>query len=129
MVYLKYQLLHQIAFPCLRRNLKSTLPCPLGAKPNNVKEVKKTLNVKASSNLPSLYELMAEAKLDYWDNSSNMKDRNEEEWQTCIGKKSKRMAKRSLPITMTFEKPGVKICGRKDSKKKKNTQKKSMSLE
>ena len=43
------------------------------------------------------------------------------------------MAKRPLPIIMPFEKPGVKIRGRKDSKKnkkkKKNTQKKSMSLE
>ena len=43
------------------------------------------------------------------------------------------MAKRPLPIIMPFEKPRVKICGRKDSKKnkkkKKNTQKKSMSLE
>ena len=43
------------------------------------------------------------------------------------------MAKRPLPIIMPFEKPGVKIRGRKDSKKnkkkKKNTQKKSLSLE
>ena len=41
-----------------------------------VKKVKKTLNVKVeSSNLLILYELMTEAKLDCWDNSSNMKDR------------------------------------------------------
>ena len=106
---------------------KSTLPCPLWAKPNNVEKVKRTLNVKAeSSNLPSLYELMTEAKLYFWENSS--KDGNEEEWQTYIGKLSKKMANRPLPIIMPFEKPGVKIRGRKDSKKnkkkKKNTQKK-----
>ncbi|XP_075655888.1 uncharacterized protein LOC142626006 [Castanea sativa] len=111
---------------------KSTLPYPLGAKPNNVEKIKKTLNVKAeSSSLPSLYELMTKAKLDFWENSS--KDGNEEEWQTYIGKQSKKMAKRPLPIIMPFEKPGVKIHERKDSKKnkkkKKNTQKKSMSLE
>ena len=76
---------------------KSTLPCPLGAKPNNVEKIKKTLNVKIeSSNLPSLYELMTEAKLDFWENSS--KDGNEEEWQTYIGKQSKKMAKRPLPL-------------------------------
>ena len=117
----------------LKEEPKSTLPCPLGAKPNNVEKVKKTLNVKAkSSNLPSLYKLMTKAKLDCWDNSFNMKDRNEEEWQTYIGKKSKKMANRPLPIIIPFEKPGVKIHGVKDSKKnkkkKKNTQKKSMSL-
>ena len=43
------------------------------------------------------------------------------------------MAKKQLPIIMPFEKPRVKIRGRKDSKKnkkkKKNTQKKSLSLE
>ena len=43
------------------------------------------------------------------------------------------MAKKPLPIIMPFEKPRVKIRGRKDSKKnkkkKKNTQKKSLSLE
>ena len=59
-----------------------------------------------------------------------MKDRNEEEWQTYIGMKSKKMAKRPLPIIVSFEKLGVKIHGRKDSKKnkkkKKNTQKKSI---
>nr|POF02863.1 hypothetical protein CFP56_10921 [Quercus suber] len=61
---------------------KSTLPCSLGAKPNNVEKIKKTLDVKVeSSNLPSLYELMTEAKLDFWENSS--KDGNEE-WQTYI---------------------------------------------
>ena len=84
-----------------------------------------------SSSLLSLYELMTEAKLDFWENSS--KDGNEEEWQIYIGKQSKKMAKRPLPIIMPFEKPGVKIHRRKDSKKnkkkKKNTQKKSVSLE
>ena len=117
----------------LEEEPKSTLSCPLGAKPNNVEKVKETLNVKVeSSNLPSLYELMTKAKLDCWDNSSNMKDRNGEEWQTYIVKKSKKMAKWPLPIIMPFEKPGFKIHGMKDSKKnkkkKKNTQKKSMSL-
>ena len=69
----------------LEEEPKSTLPCPLGAKPNNVERIKKTLNVKVkSSSLPSLYELMIEAKLDFWENSS--KDGNEEEWQTYIGK-------------------------------------------
>ena len=116
----------------LEEEPKSTLPCPLGAKRNNVEKIKKTLNVKVeSSNLPSLYELMTEAKLDFWENSS--KDGNEEEWQAYIGKQSKKMAKRPLPIIMPFEKPEVKIHRRKDSKKnkkkKKNTQKKSMSLE
>ena len=110
----------------------STLPCPLGAKPNNVEKIKKTLNVEAeSSNLPSLYELMTKAKLDFWENSS--KDGNEKEWQTYIGKQSKKMAKKPLPIIMSFEKPGVKIhkrkVSKKNKKKKKNTQKKSMSLE
>ena len=74
---------------------------------------------------------MTKAKLDFWENSS--KDGNEEEWQTYIGKQSKKMAKKPLQIIMSFEKLGVKIHGRKDSKKnkkkKKNTQKKSMSLE
>ena len=94
----------------------STLPCPLGAKPNNVEKIKKTLNVEAeSSSLPSLYELMTKAKLDFWENSS--KDGNEEEWQTYIGKQSKKMAKKPLPIIMSFEKPGVKIHERKVSKK------------
>ncbi|KAL4614682.1 hypothetical protein ACB092_07G071000 [Castanea dentata] len=116
----------------LEEEPKSTLPCPLGAKPNNVEKIKKTLNVKAeSSSLPNLYELMTEAKLEFWENSS--KDGNEEEWQTYIGKKSKKMAKRPLPIIIPFEKSGIKIHGRKDSKKnkkkKKNTQEKSMSLE
>ena len=70
----------------------STLPCPLGAKPNNVEKIKKTLNVEAeSSNLPSLYELMTKAKLDFWENSS--KDGNEKEWQTYIGKQSKKWLK------------------------------------
>ena len=55
----------------LEEEQKSTLPCPLGAKPNNVEKIKKTLNVKVeSSSLPSLYELMTEAKLDFWENSS-----------------------------------------------------------
>ena len=108
----------------LEEEPKSTLPCPLGAKPNNVERIKKTLNVKVkSSSLPSLYELMIEAKLDFWENSS--KDGNEEEWQKYIGKQSKKMAKRPLPIIMPFEKPGVKIHRRKESKKKKNTQKKA----
>ena len=50
----------------LKEEPKSTLPCPLGAKLNNVEKVKKTLTVKAKlSNLSSLYELMTEAKLDY----------------------------------------------------------------
>ena len=62
----------------LEEEPKSILPCPLGAKPNNVGKIKKTLNVKAeSSSLPSLYELMIEAKLDFWEISS--KDGNEEE--------------------------------------------------
>ena len=69
---------------------------------------------------------MTKAKLDRWDNSPSMKDRNEEDWQTYIGKKSKKMVKRPLRIIMPFEKPGVKICGRKDSKKNK---KRSMILE
>ena len=61
----------------LEEEPKSTLPCPLRAKPNNVEKIKKTLNVKAeSSSLPSLYELMTEAKLDFWENSS--KDGNED---------------------------------------------------
>ena len=108
----------------LKEEPKSTLPCPLGAKPNNVEKIKKTLNVKAeSSSLPSLYELMTEAKLDFWENSS--KDGNEEELQTYIGKQFKKMDKRPLPIVIPFEKLGVKIHRRKDSKrnkkKKKNT--------
>ena len=53
------------SFSLLEEEPKSTLPWPLEAKPNNVEKVKKTLNVKAElSNLPSLYELMTEAKLD-----------------------------------------------------------------
>ena len=64
---------------------------------------------------------MIEAKFDFWENSS--KDGNEEEWQKYIGKQSKKMAKRPLPIIMPFEKPGVKIHRRKESKKKKNTPK------
>ena len=61
----------------LEEEPKSTLPCLLGAKPNNDKKVKTTFNDKAeSSNLPSLYELMTEAKLDFWENSS--KDGNED---------------------------------------------------
>ena len=69
----------------LEEEPKSTLPCPLGAKPNNVEKTKKSLNVKTkSSSLLSLYELMTKAKLDFWENSS--KDGNEEEWQTYIGK-------------------------------------------
>ena len=59
--------------------------------------------------------------------------RSEKEWQTYIGKQSKKMAKKPLPIIMSFEKPGVKIhkrkVSKKNKKKKKNTQKKSMSLE
>ena len=111
-------MLHQIAFLCLRRNQS-----PL-CLPNNVEKIKKTLNVKAeSSSLPSLYELMTEAKLDFWENSS--KDGNEEELQTYIGKQFKKMDKRPLPIVIPFEKLGVKIHRRKDSKrnkkKKKNT--------
>ena len=31
----------------LEEEPKSTLPCPLRAKPNNVEKIKKTLNVKA----------------------------------------------------------------------------------
>ena len=102
----------------LEEEQKSTLPCPLGAKPNNVEKIKKTLNVKAeSSSLPSLYELMTETKLDFWENSS--KDGNEEEWQTYIGKQPKKIAKRPLPIIIPFKKPGVKIHERKDSKRNK----------
>ena len=71
---------------------------------------------------------MIEAKLDFWEISS--KDGNEEEQQTYIGKQPKKMGKRPLPIIMPFEKPGVKIHRRKDSKKnkkkKKNTQKKKI---
>ena len=62
---------------------------------------------------------MTEAKLDCLDNS----DRNEEEWQIYIGKRSKKMAKRPLPIIMPFETLGVKIRGRKDSKKNKKKKK------
>ena len=65
--------------------------------------------------------LMTKAKLDFWKNSS--KDGNEGEWQTYIGKQSKKMAKRPLPIIMPFEKPGVKIHRRKDSKKNKKKKK------